>query len=149
MAGYFKTGGELTSGMPDWKEGLYLGSELGPDHPLVRAGTPVHGPNLWPDLPAFRDTVLAYLEAVTGLGHALMRGIALSLELPADYFADRYTADPLILFRLFNYPSRPAPEEDSGSRWDQSNVHTFAGSYGDYLLGKIGKVFPELQQQVL
>ncbi len=28
-------------------------------------------------------------------------------------------------------------------------VHTFAGSYGDYLLGKIGKVFPELQQQVL
>nr|WP_316638481.1 isopenicillin N synthase family oxygenase [uncultured Roseateles sp.] len=250
--GYFKTGGELTSGVPDWKEGLYLGSELGADHPLVRAGTPVHGPNLWPDVPGFRDTVLAYIEAVIGLGHALMRGIALSLELPVDYFASRYTADPLILFRLFNYPSRPAPEgsgvawgvgehtdyglltllyqdatgglqvktrdgwieapplpgsfvcnigdmldrmtgglyrstphrvrlntsgrdrlsfplffdpafntrvqpiaglpapeDDSGSRWDQSNVHTFAGSYGDYLLGKIGKVFPELQQQVL
>ena len=49
---------------------------------------PVHGPNLWPDVPGFRDTVLAYIEAVTGLGHALMRGIALSLELPVDYFGE-------------------------------------------------------------
>src|SRR4030095_1735179 len=38
--GYFPLGGELTSGRPDWKEGLYLGSELPPSHPLVRAGTP-------------------------------------------------------------------------------------------------------------
>ena len=34
--GYFPAGGELTSGRPDWKEGLYLGSELGPEHPRVR-----------------------------------------------------------------------------------------------------------------
>src|SRR5689334_18069206 len=27
--GFFPAGGELTSGRPDWKEGLYLGSELG------------------------------------------------------------------------------------------------------------------------
>ena len=39
-----------------------------------------------------------------------MQGIARSLDLPADYFARRYTADPLILFRIFNYPSRPIPE---------------------------------------
>jgi isopenicillin N synthase-like dioxygenase len=32
-----------------------------------------------------------------------MEGIALSLGLGAGYFAERYTADPLILFRLFNY----------------------------------------------
>ena len=38
--GYFPAGGELTSGRPDWKEGLYLGSELGDDHPRVRAGMP-------------------------------------------------------------------------------------------------------------
>ena len=48
--GYFPLGGELTSGRPDWKEGLYLGTELAADHPLVRAGTPVHGPNLFPEL---------------------------------------------------------------------------------------------------
>ncbi len=27
--GYFPLGGELTSGSPDWKEGIYFGSELG------------------------------------------------------------------------------------------------------------------------
>lgn len=51
--GYFPLGGELTSGRPDWKEGLYLGTELPATHPLVQAKTPVHGPNLFPDVPAF------------------------------------------------------------------------------------------------
>ena len=32
--GYFPVGGELTSGLPDQKEGLYLGAELPADHPL-------------------------------------------------------------------------------------------------------------------
>src|SRR5262245_51124501 len=41
--GYFPVGGELTSGQPDQKEGLYFGAELGADHLLVRAGTPMHG----------------------------------------------------------------------------------------------------------
>lgn len=34
--GYFPLGGELTSGRPDRKEGLYFGTELGPDDPRVR-----------------------------------------------------------------------------------------------------------------
>jgi isopenicillin N synthase-like dioxygenase len=109
--GYFALGGELTSNRPDWKEGLYLGSELGPEHPRVRAGTILHGANLWPPgLDGFRDTVLAYIDALTRLGHALMGGFALALGLPERWFADSGgTADPLILLRLFNYPSRPVP----------------------------------------
>ncbi|HEX2011733.1 MAG TPA: 2-oxoglutarate and iron-dependent oxygenase domain-containing protein [Roseateles sp.] len=252
--GYFQAGGELTSGRPDWKEGLYLGTELAPDHELVRAGTPLHGPNLWPEaaVPGLRQAVLDYMAALTGVGHAVMRGIALSLALPQDYFATRYTADPLLLFRIFNYPSRPVPagadvkwgvgehtdyglltllhqddtgglqvktrqgwieappiehsfvcnigdmldrmtrglyrstphrvrlntsgrdrlsfplffdpnffarvqpieglppaEEDARWRWDGASVHAFEGSYGAYLMAKVGKVFPELGQQVL
>src|SRR5262245_11987830 len=34
--GYFPLGGELTSGRPDQKEGLYFGAELAPDDPRVR-----------------------------------------------------------------------------------------------------------------
>src|SRR5262245_59969526 len=34
--GYFPVGGELTSGKPDVKEGIYFGAELAEDHPLVR-----------------------------------------------------------------------------------------------------------------
>src|SRR5262245_40079387 len=36
--GYFPVGGELTSGKPDQKEGVYFGAELAADHPRVRAG---------------------------------------------------------------------------------------------------------------
>mgnify|MGYP003694471749 CR=1 FL=1 len=64
--GYFPVGGELTSGKPDLKEGIYFGAELEDDHPLVMAGTPLHGPNLFPaDIPPFRETVLAYMAALT------------------------------------------------------------------------------------
>lgn len=252
--GYFPLAGELTSGRPDWKEGLYLGTELPADHPLVRAGRPVHGPNLFPDIDGFRETVLAYIDQVTWLGHRLMDGIASSLGLPAAYFAQRYTADPLILFRIFNYPTQPVPEgmdvhwgvgehtdyglltilhqddvgglqvrtpegwieappiagsfvcnigdmldrmtgglyqstphrvtrntsgrdrlsfplffdpnfearvqrieglagadahDDSAARWDRANVHAFNGKYGDYLLAKVSKVFPQLRDEVL
>ncbi len=108
--GYFPLGGELTSNRPDWKEGLYLGSELDAEHPEVRAGTPLHGANLFPEVPGLRETLLEYLDATTRVGHWLMEGIALGLGLEADYFAARYTGDPLILFRLFNYPSQPVPE---------------------------------------
>src|SRR2546423_1800822 len=69
------------------------------------AGTPLHGPNLFAAEPAgFREAVLDYLAAMTQLGHRLMAGLARSLGLEESYFADRYTRDPLILFRIFNYP---------------------------------------------
>lgn len=109
--GWFPLGGELTSGRPDRKEGLYFGSELAADHPLVRAGTPLHGANLFPsDQPGLRRAVLGAIDALTAVGHALLAGIALALDLPGSYFADRYTADPLVLFRIFRYP--PQRDDD-------------------------------------
>src|SRR5262249_37370944 len=86
--GYFPVGGELTSGKPDLKEGIYFGAELDADHPLVKAGTPLHGPNLFPpQMPEFRQLVLEYIKAMTHLGHVLMAGISLSLGLAESYFA--------------------------------------------------------------
>jgi isopenicillin N synthase-like dioxygenase len=114
--GYFPLAGELTSGRPDWKEGLYLGSELGPEHPRVRDGVILHGANLWPAIDGFREAVLAYIDALAKLGHALMGGIALGLGLPERYFVEHGTADPLLLLRLFNYPTLPVPE-GSTAQW--------------------------------
>lgn len=110
--GYFPVGRELTSGVPDIKEGLYLGTEdvavdeggaAGGD--TGRHSKPLHGVNQWPaSVPALRPAVMRYMEATTALGHVLMRGIALGLGLPSDYFQCRLTAQPLILFRIFAYP---------------------------------------------
>jgi isopenicillin N synthase-like dioxygenase len=246
--GFFPVGGELTSGKPDLKEGIYFGTELGPDHPRVRAGVALHGANLFPSqVPELRAAVIDYLDAVTRAAHALMGGIASSLGLERNYFADHYTADPTVLFRIFHYPpgneeswgvgehtdyglltllaqdeigglqvksrngwieAPPIPgtfvcnigdmldrltggiyrstphrvrnasgrgrlsfpvffdpdfdaeivplpsratslRDDSAERWDKSNVHAISGTYGDYLMGKVAKVFPELRRNVL
>src|SRR6266576_4251548 len=64
--GYFPVGGELTSGKPDLKEGIYFGTELPDDDPRVRAGVPLHGRNLFPaQVPRLGDLVLAYLDELT------------------------------------------------------------------------------------
>ncbi|HXH19251.1 MAG TPA: 2-oxoglutarate and iron-dependent oxygenase domain-containing protein [Chitinophagales bacterium] len=246
--GYFRLGGELTSGKPDWKEGIYFGKELPASDRRVKAGLPLHGSNLFPEYPAeLKETVIQYMDALTQTGHALMKGIAMSLGLQPSYFHDRCTADPLILFRIFHYPppSRPQQwgvgehtdyglltilkQDDAGGlqvlskgtwldapplpetfvcnigdmldritgglyrstphrvmnisgksrfsypfffdpnyesrvqrienipvasdvhyqRWDKENVHLFEGTYGDYLLRKVGRVFPQLEKAVL
>lgn len=113
--GYFPVGGELTSGKPDRKEGLYFGTELTADDPRVRRGLPLHGVNQFPARPKeLRNLVLDYLEAASKTAHALMEGIALSLELEDDYFYRHYTKDPTILFRIFHYPSVAASSPDWG-----------------------------------
>jgi isopenicillin N synthase-like dioxygenase len=247
--GYFPVEGELTSGKPDLKEGIYFGTELGLEDIRVQANTPMHGPNLFPENSnELKDVVLNYMNAVTQVGHLVMKAIALSLGLDADYFHARYTQNPLILFRIFHYPPQPigavqwgvgehtdyglltlllqdsvgglqvksggiwvdAPpipntfvcnigdmldrmtgglyrstphrvlnasgkqrlsfplffdpafdsrveliagitpvEDDRNNRWDKASVHDFEGTYGAYLLRKVGAVFPELRKDVL
>jgi isopenicillin N synthase-like dioxygenase len=105
--GWFPVGGELTSGVPDRKEGIYFGTELGPDHPKVREGVVLHGPNLFPARPAaLRETVLAYLDALERVGQRLAEALAMTMGLDRSWFAD-----PLILFRIFHYPPDPSPGE--------------------------------------
>ena len=244
--GFFPVGGELTSGKPDIKEGLYFGEELGPDDPRVRAGLPLHGGNLFPEsAPALREAVTAFMRGAEQSAHAIMEGVALSLGLDAQYFRRTYTSQPTLLFRIFHYPASRAGEgwgvgehtdyglltllaqddigglqvrtpqgwidappipgalvvnigdmldrltggyyrstphrvlnssgrsrlsfpfffdpgfdarivplpghaaaDDSAQRWDKANPHAFEGSYGDYLMGKVGKVFPDLAASV-
>jgi isopenicillin N synthase-like dioxygenase len=111
--GWFPLDGELTSGRPDRKEGLYLGQELSPDDARVEAGLPLHGPNLFPVRPAeLRAAVLDYIDALTTLGHQLLRAFARALDL---------TADPLVLFRIFHYPPLPVADD----RWS-------VGQHTDY-----------------
>jgi isopenicillin N synthase-like dioxygenase len=250
--GWFPVGGELTSGVPDLKEGFYFGQELRPDDPRVRAGVPLHGPNLFPERPAaLRATVLEYIDAVTALGHELLRLFSRALGLDTEWFDRHLTADPVVLFRIFHYPplaadtnadkwsvgehtdyglitilgqdasgglevhgpagwiaappvpdafvvnlgdmlermtggryrSTPhrvrnttnadrisfplfldpgwdaevlpipgtpaAPDAAGADRWDGASVHDWSGTYGDYLLAKVGRVFPALLDAVL
>lgn len=103
--GWFPLDGELTSGVPDHKEGIYFGTELAADQPAVREGRPLHGPNLFPDQPArLRPAVLGWIDEMTALGATLLTMMATGLGLPADWFQRNVTTDPTILFRIFRYP---------------------------------------------
>jgi len=115
--GYFPVGAELTSGEPDEKEGLYFGTELGEEDARVAAGLPLHGRNLFPEIPQFRACVLDYMEALTELGHVILRGLSASLGLEPEFFHERYTSDPLVLFRVFNYPSTAPLREGARNVW--------------------------------
>jgi isopenicillin N synthase-like dioxygenase len=134
--GWFPPGGELTSGVPDGKEGIYFGRELPSDDPRVEAGVPLHGPNLFPARPAgLRDAVTAWIAALTRLAGAVMGGIALGLGLDEAFFARRVTAEPTILFRIFRYPAVAAAEEPALGNWG-------VGEHTDYglltILGQDG-----------
>ncbi len=39
--------------------------------------------------------------------------------------------------------------DDARQRWDGANVHDWQGTYGEYLLGKVAKVFPELERDTM
>jgi isopenicillin N synthase-like dioxygenase len=42
--------------------------------------------------------------------------------------------------------SRPADDKDR--RWDEQSVHAWTGPYGQYLIGKVSKVFPDLFKEL-
>jgi polar amino acid transport system ATP-binding protein len=59
---------------------------------------------------------------------------------------------PLFFDPDFKAPMKPLPtvtdmdasDRVAADRWDKANPHAFEGTYGDYLLSKVGKVFPQL-----
>ncbi|GBR08266.1 isopenicillin N synthase family dioxygenase [Acetobacter oeni] len=88
---------------PDHKEAFDIGFEVPADNPLVQAGTPLLGPNNWPDIPQFRNRAEAYYQAVFSLGRLLFQGFALALGLPENAFDDMAQFPPSKL-RMIHYP---------------------------------------------
>ncbi|EJD6546897.1 MULTISPECIES: isopenicillin N synthase family dioxygenase [Klebsiella pneumoniae complex] len=92
---------------PDLKEGFLLGRDLTESHPYVKNKTPYHGPNQWPEgNPHFRQQAEDYMRHMELLGRKLVRLLALSLELPEDFF-DEGLKEPMIISRMLYYPSQP------------------------------------------
>ncbi len=107
--GWFPLGGELTSGVPDLKEGYYFGRELPADP------RPMHGPNIWPDEPlSLRPLITEWMATMELLAQRVLGLMAEGLGLDRAYFQNGLTADPTPLFRIFRYPPHPPDGDD---RW--------------------------------
>jgi isopenicillin N synthase-like dioxygenase len=103
-----------TNDKPDLNEAFFVKRERRPDDPLRRSGRRFVGPNRWPDnLPGFRNTVLAYTEAVDALARRVLPVCAVALDLPPDYFDAAFT-ESQFSFRLSHYPPVQAQANQFG-----------------------------------
>jgi isopenicillin N synthase-like dioxygenase len=111
---------------PDLNEAFFVKRERGAADPLRRSGRRFVGPNLWPDdLPGFRETVLAYTDAVDALGRRLMPAVAVALGLPPEAF-DAAFAESQFSFRLSHYPpAQAAPNQFGIAPHTDANFLTF------------------------
>lgn len=108
LRGYVEFFGENTDPMntKDLKECF----DIGPERSTLER--PFFGPNQWPSaLPGFRDTVFGFHQAMKDLATKLLRGVALSLDLPRDFF-DSTVTDPITYQRLLRYPTQSGRMEE-------------------------------------
>lgn len=85
-----------------------LSFEAPADHPDFRAGWRMTGPNVWPDLPGWRDTVSSYYDAVFALGLRMLDALAHELGVdPADL--RRHITAPTSQLRMLRYVPNELP----------------------------------------
>lgn len=114
----------------DHKEAFDLSRDLDDSHPEVAAGTPLYGPNQWPDLEGFREEVDAYFAAAFEAAQMVSRGMALALGLDPAYFTRRMT-DSVTFLRMVHYPPVAAATADAqtstGAEQPGCGAHTDYG----------------------
>jgi len=112
----------------DLKEAFNIGLDLSPDDPEILAQKPFRAVNLWPDLPGWRRTILAYYDSCMRVSHLLHRGFALDLGIAEDFFGDKVDR-PIATLRMLHYPPAPAAATDqlgAGEHTDYGTVTILA-----------------------
>ena len=93
---------------PNLVEAFFTKRELAPDVPVE----PFRAPNRWPEgLPGFKEAVLAYQDAMEGLGKSLLPLYATALGLAPDWF-DAAFQEPTYTLRLAHYPRQDVIEDN-------------------------------------
>jgi isopenicillin N synthase-like dioxygenase len=57
----------------------------------------------------FKEVMQSYSAAIQKLGASLMRAIAMSLGIKESYFEEHFGKEPVLFFRLLNYPPTKSP----------------------------------------
>lgn len=110
---------------PDLKESFYAGVEYADDHPYVQAGYHTYGANRWPEqLPWVKEQSEAYIKRMHALAIRIMQLMAISLDLPENYF-DGVHDSPMVTLRMIRYPAHP---KDADERTFGAGTHTDWGA---------------------
>lgn len=94
-------------------------------HQTDTAGdTPMQGPNAWPSMPGFKDSIGAYYGEVLTLARRMVRLFAKVLELPSDYF-DACVSRPGAMLRLLKYPPQDPSQPDALGIGAHTDIEAF------------------------
>ena len=128
--GYMARGWENTAGRPDEREQIEFGVDPAAAVDLSTLQHPYYmrlvAPNQWPDqhVPALRPCIQKYIKEMEALSRRLMKYLALSLDLPADYFDDTFGTCPNIQLKVCHYPATEKREINVG---DDNNTKAMFG----------------------
>ena len=115
--GYTSLGNEYTQGRSDQRDQLDIGPEretldLDADDPAYLR---LVGPNLWPaSLPGLRTAVLEWYVEAKRVSMDLLRGIAVALGQPSDWFDPWFDADTHDHLKISRYPGSTVRLGDQG-----------------------------------
>lgn len=105
--GYTRMGTEVTQGRADAREQIDYSPEREPvtDYPPDQPYWLLQGHNLWPDesLPELEPAAMAWAELMSHVGTELLQAIAVSLQLPEDYFDEPFRDTPAWMGKLVHY----------------------------------------------
>ena len=101
----------------------------------------IHGLNQWPDahVPQVRATMNHYVGCMNHVGAAVMRGIALGLNLadPAFFEARNQGQDPYWCMRIIHYPPLADAERSKGTLPEQESVQPSSASAAGAAHGQV------------
>lgn len=83
-------------------EAFDLGVDLPQDDPDYLAGNRLLGPNVWPGIPTFRQTVSDYYKRISALGQSITSALELHLGLTPGAMTEHMTK-PISQLRLLHY----------------------------------------------
>ncbi|KRE53176.1 2OG-Fe(II) oxygenase [Arthrobacter sp. Soil736] len=105
--GYTRMGTEVTQGRADAREQIDYSPdrEPVPDYPPEQPYWLLQGHNVWPDdsLPELEQAAMAWAGLMSKVGAELLRAIAVSLQLPEDYFDEPFRDSPAWMGKLVHY----------------------------------------------
>ncbi|MEM1232844.1 MAG: 2-oxoglutarate and iron-dependent oxygenase domain-containing protein [Pseudomonadota bacterium] len=105
----FEENGSSFPKIINFNEAWDMSFEAPADHPDYLAGWRMTGPNVWPDLPGWRETVSGYYDAIFNLGLRMLDALALELGVPAEHLT-RHITCPTSQLRLLRYIENDMPQ---------------------------------------
>jgi isopenicillin N synthase-like dioxygenase len=82
------------------------------------------GPNVWPSLSGFKETMKEYYASILSLARELVQLFALVLDLPRHYFDSKFLT-PGAMCRLLHYPPQPRTAESAFGIGAHTDIECF------------------------